>query len=421
MDNKPDNNPNANGEPKPTDELTPTPSYEQEPATGGQGNDSPFGPPISNVGSTSPGAKQDSQPIADVTPPTSSPNIKSGVTPTGLPVVNDTPADPVAISPDNSTQQETTDQPDFGGSMSNTESSKSPGSGPVGSPGVQSANPDATNQNSVEVDPVTAESVAPTGSGAFAAKKKRTGLWISLISVFVLLGLLVGGYFYLKSQADSVASDYTGEVKAYLIEVETAGDNIGTDPVGAAGQISELTRPTLGPAMTEFVSSEYSEAVELQKEVDAKVSAVLSKVVEVQNQLEVPDFVEQYEAKIIQLTNQRLAETDDEEFSEDYLANLLELQTLVADVALPETLDDSKEALTVAINQEVDLYTALSTEEATEEETTEGPTLEEVRQDQAEAFANIKAAEEAAIEAVDTLTQEAVAALEDLRTFRAGL
>lgn len=356
MDNDPNNQSSgAPEEPKlSTDsqmtDVNSTPNFDQEPATGGFAADmptssdpspevnvpkenpvsasSPFGPPIENLGtqpdfgptssvspvlnSSSSTDMSSSKPISDIAPPTpvATPNI----------LESSSPVEPVpVVAPV-----------------------------PVG------------NSNQVVDEKKAAKDGKKTFIKLPKQKKSHKGLIALLIILVVIIGGLVGGYFYVKTSADTAASNYTTKAKTYLNEVyNIATSDAVTDPAALKSKIDGVSKPILEKPLLsdiDFISSNYAEAGKLNSQVVAQVSALNATLLDLSDTY---TFVVDYEALSKEATTVSGTVTSDSTKAEtlkmlaDYQVVLEKMQTLVDGVTLPDTLKDVKSDLKTALTDEI--------------------------------------------------------------------
>lgn len=109
-------------------------------------------------------------------------------------------------------------------------------------------------------------------------KKAKTGLWVTLGIIIVLLAALAGGYFFIKGNADRVADTYTNQVKVYLASVYTAVNSPTDSPSTVKDNVTKFTKPRLGDAQFNTLSTKYADAQKLDTNTTAKIAGLTAKL-----------------------------------------------------------------------------------------------------------------------------------------------
>lgn len=358
MDNNPDKQPNdeVDKSQPPVDNQIPDvnsmPNFDEEPATSKDSTEtpkpaetnpivdvpaenpvpasSPFGPPIENLGT---------QPGFDSTSP-ETPVVNSSsasATPT-KPISDIAPPTPVATTPN-------VIEPDTPADIDPT---------PAVAPVL------AASSNQVVDEKKAAKEGKKTFIKLPKQKKSRKGLLALLIALVVIIGGLGGGYFYLKTSADAAADSYTTKAKTYLNEVYTTASASTTgDPADIKSKVDGISKPILeNPPLSDidFISSKHAEAVKLNSQVVAQVSALTATLLDLSDTY---TFVSEYDTLSKEATTVSGTVTSDSTKDEtlkmlaDYQAVLEKMQTLVAGALLPDTLKDAQANLKTALDDEI--------------------------------------------------------------------
>lgn len=345
MDNNPDNiagdtpaDSNQPADNSSADTMS-TPYYEQEPSTGGLSiepdttpaasvssenpvpTSSPFGPPIESLGTQ--------------------PNF--GSTTPEAPVVNTSSS--TEFTPTKPISDITTP------STSTTDSSTKPP--------VVATVPD--NSSSQVIDEKKA---IANGKKTFIKlpkqKKSHKGLFVLLIIVLVLVAGIVGGYFYLKTSADSAADAYTTKAKTYLNSVYTAAtaDNVA-DPATLKTNVDAITKPILDkPPLSdvEFISSKHADAVTLNSKVVSQVNALDAVLTNLSDSY---SFGTEYStlsdeaATVSSTVKSDSTKAETLKMLADYQVVLEKMKTLVDGTTLPEDVADAVASLKMALSDEI--------------------------------------------------------------------
>lgn len=371
-----------------TPNITPEeqPNSTNEPNTFSEG-DSPFGPPIENIGSM--------------------PNPKSGK-------AMDVIQPPEEIEPVNNEPSGTelpTDS-DMEIETKNEASSALLQATPLEEPAEQ--------QQQTDVVPEPTE------------KKRFKGLVIGAIAFVLLAGAAAVGYVMVKSNADTVASDYVTSANAYIDSVYTlASPQPIENPAELRSQIAAIDRPVLENAFLSGISSSYTEANKMQEDVNVAIGAVILKLEELESYIELQEFVADYleatqegEAILAGLGENSTAVQKTEAYTE-YIANLEALKESVDAVTLPAELSTERLALSGAIEEEIAIYesriTALgatSTNTTTPATTSEDEDLNDIRTTREEAFSAIEDYSDGINPAAQATASEVLEAAETLRALK---
>lgn len=255
MNNDPTNSPNDTPHDQNTPEPDTMPVFDVEPTTDPTQAkvaestpttefnppvaDSPFGPPIESLSTG---------PTFPVDPPTSIPSVPS------TPVASHAP-EPVVATDSSATS--------FGASTFSSSSSET---------ALGASTPEPAVNEPSQAPVAEPAPVAATPVTAQPKKKKRLGLWISLVALVLLLGAAAAGYFFVKTSADTVADAYTADVKTYLDMVYDTATVGSSSITTVSSDLAAIDKPKLDDVFLGSISQKYTQAIDLSKEVASQTS-----------------------------------------------------------------------------------------------------------------------------------------------------
>ncbi len=215
------------------------------------------------------------------------------------------------------------------------------------------------------LQPAPAEAPAPQADTAEPVKKRRlTGLITAIVVVVLLAGAAALGYFVVKNNADTAADEYVVAANGYIDEVHGLTSQPLDNPSALRTQISAIDRPVLQDAFLSELSSKYSDAEQMQENVVSAVGLIALRLEEMETFSEVQKFVEYYTETTLEgqaiLTELTTNSTDEQKTAAytGYIAHLESLKEDVDAITLPTEVSADGLSLSGALEEEIVIYEA---------------------------------------------------------------
>ena len=223
----------------------------------------------------------------------------------------------------------------------------------------------AHGQTLQHVSPAPSHTVVKKPTHTRAHKDVKVGrsflwLWLSFLSLVLVLGGLGIGYYVVASAADSEANAFARQLNVYVDDVYDATMTTTDSPADIVTLVDDITMPQLEEAfLGDTVSADYRQAREMGERVKNNVSLLKD---ELTRYGALYDFYTQYRtisSDIVDSSESASRASTETELSAVFTSieqSFVALDTLVDEAVLPASLEEDQDELAAAHQTIVDAW-----------------------------------------------------------------